>query len=489
MKPGRVWAALILLAPSVGYSSELAGIATIVDRTTHRASSYDRTGGNEDAVGSFAPDSTRVLLDTDGPGCVTHLWMTLAIFPNHTTVLRDLVIRAYWEHAGVPSVEVPLGDFFALGHAKRYPVQSVPIAVGGNPKALNCYWPMPFYRHARIEIYNAGSRSVRKLYYHVDYELGTIPPDQGLFHAAYHRERELRSQGQKPNTTGADNYVILNTTGEGQYVGCVLSVDAQPGGWWGEGDDMIFVDDAEEPTIIGTGSEDYFSNAWGYDAPFSYPYYGAPLVEKRPDGGSFTTVYRWHIADPIRFHKRIRVTIEHLFSKTAVNDYASVAYWYQREPVTRRESLPRGEANHPRIYGATTRPAVFDMSGTELEAELRSRGIAATSITTNVHDGYKSGGWLRIEVPRAPIEIRIPVPEDGTYRVALKPVNYLAERPIRLSLKGGQERTFEKLSKAQRNVPSVDIGTGRSENRTLTVVIDGGPVIGIDSVHIEKVDS
>ncbi|MGB9626342.1 MAG: glycoside hydrolase family 172 protein, partial [Phycisphaerae bacterium] len=227
-----VW---VLVICSAGYCDELADIATIVDRTTHRASSYDRSGGNEDAIVSFAPDTAHVLMEADGPGRVTHIWMTVGVFPNHTTFLRDLVLRAYWERSRVPSVEVPLGDFFALGHCKRYLVQSIPVAVGANPGAMNCYWPMPFHKHARIEICNAGGRSIRKLYYHVDYELGSIPPDQGLFHAVYRRDKQVPAQAAAGNTTGAGNYVILDTAGEGQYVGCVLSVDAQPGGWWGEG--------------------------------------------------------------------------------------------------------------------------------------------------------------------------------------------------------------------------------------------------------------
>jgi len=319
MKVVSVIFMIILSVQTSLYGMGLDELATVVDRTSHRASSYDRTGGNIDIISSFAPRATEVLLDTEGPGKITHMWLTFTSFPGNQTALRDLVIRMYWEHSSVPSVEVPLGDFFALGHNKYYQVQSIPVAVGDNRRALNCYWPMPFYKHARIELYNNGRRSIRRIYYNIDYELGSIPARQGLFHAEYRRDKELRGQSKHGNTTGKDNYVILETEGRGHYVGCVLYVDAQPGGWWGEGDDMIFIDHYEKPVIIGTGSEDYFCNAWGYANAFSYPYYGAPLLEKRPDGGKYTTVYRWHVQDPVRFTKHIKVTIEHVYHGISSN--------------------------------------------------------------------------------------------------------------------------------------------------------------------------
>lgn len=468
---------------------DLNGLTTIrPELASRRASSFDPTGGNIDNVESFAPQATHVLLDVDGPGRVTHLWLTTSTFVNHATYLRDLVVRMYWENSPVPSVEVPLGDFFALGHAKRYTFQSAAVAVGGNPKALNCYWPMPFYRHARIEIHNNGRRSLRRLYYHVDYERGPQPPDQGLFHAVFRRERELKTQAHEGNTTGKDNYVILDTRGQGQYVGCALFVDAQPGGWWGEGDDMIFIDGSDKPVIIGTGSEDYFNNAWGYDEPFSYPYYGCPFLEKRPDGGAFTTVYRWHIPDPIRFNSQLRVTIERIFSGRVVNDYSSVAYWYQRVPITERAPLPVGETNHPRQYPAATQPAggALELDGTELEPELRARGLTARAITGGTHDGYTNGGWLRIDALSGPIEIPIPVPEDGTWRVQLKPVNHLAEKPVRFGLKGGEPREYRQRGGHEGRVPYLDLGSVASSDRRISLRIESGPSVGLDQFRLQR---
>lgn len=478
---------LFALWPAV-LAGGLDQIATIQPEVASlRSSSYDRTGGNIDNIESFAPKTSISMLDVSGPGRVTHIWMTISAFPNHTTVLRDLVLRMYWEHSTVPAVEVPLGDFFVLGHARRYVFESAPVKVGANPMALNCYWPMPFYQHARIELYNNGRRSVRRVYFHVDYEQGPQPPDQGLFHAVFHYARELRTQAHENNTTGEDNYVILETEGEGQYVGCALFVDAQAGGWWGEGDDMIFIDHSEKPVIIGTGSEDYFNNAWGYHTPFSYGYYGCPLLEKRPDGGSFTSVYRWHIPDPIRFKRHIRVTIERVFSPRVANDYSSVAYWYQRKPIARRAPLPYAEANHPRSYPSTQpAPATFDLDGTELESLLGQRGVAVRSITAGLADGYRNGGWLRIDPAAGPVEIPIPVPEDGSYRVRLKPVNHVIEKSIRVGLKGGPATVSEKSAARESQIPYLDLGTAESRDGMLTLVVEGGPVVGIDHLRIRK---
>lgn len=481
------WITIIVLA---GQSfGDLSDLAVVRDRTTQRASSHDATGGNEDSLVSFAPGETKLLLDAAGPGQITHIWMTLARFPGHEFVARDVVLRMYWEHAAVPSVEVPLGDFFGLGHGKLYTYQSLPIAVGANPVAMNCYWPMPFYKHARIELFNAGDRSIRRLYYNIDYELGEIPPGQGLFHALYKRDRTLPGQSSEGNTSGEDNYIILDTQGRGQYVGCTLSVDAQPGGWWGEGDEMIFIDGAAAPTIIGTGSEDYFCNAWGYKEPFSYPFYGAPLLEDLDDGRKLATVYRWHVPDPVRFRTAIKVTIEHLWSRSVINDYTSVAYWYQTEPMKQRPPLPPADENQPG-------PVVFQVDATALEPDCLARGIKARSITANLDEGYAAGGWLRIEKGGEPVRLRIPVPSPGSYSVQVRPVNHLVDTPLEMTLEGENPRIFTRLSTptgavaGQAGVPYVDLGEAVCSIDGLNLTIaSGSPLLGIDSFRIRRTGS
>ncbi len=486
---------LLTLVANLIFASATTGLLddlpAVVDRTTHRASSHDPAGGNEDNLVSWAPGQTHVLLDVDGPGRITHLWFTAARFPNHATLLRDIVLRIFWEQSPVPSVEVPLGDFFGLGHGRLYAWQSLPVAVGANPCALNAWWPMPFYRHVRIELHNRGRRSIRRLYYNIDYELGPVPPGQGLFHAEYRRAPALAGQAQEGNTTGADNHVILETEGTGHYVGCVLSVDAAPGGWWGEGDDMIFIDHADRPTIIGTGSEDYFCNAWGYHQAFSYPFYGCSLLEKRPDGGSRTTVYRWHLGDPVRFARHIRVTIERLFDPGVLNDYTSVAYWYQLEPVRQRRPLPPGPDDQPLPDDARS---LLEIDATELEPALQAGGVTARAITTELPAGYRNGGWLRIETAGRPVEIPLEVGREGACAVEVKPVNHLIEGSIEIRLVGGDTIRVQRhaapdgRSLNEGEVPWVSLGQATASQGRLTVVVSGNPVIGLDHFRIRRLN-
>lgn len=487
MRPSCAALAFLAFSSSL-LAVDLNELATIrSDTTCRRASSFDPGGNNFDNVSSIEPMTSVVLLDTDGPGRINHIWMTFKGFPNHPTVVRDLVIRMTWEGASVPSVEAPLGDFFGLGHALEYTLESAPIAVGGNARALNCYWPMPFHRHAKIELYNNCRRSIRLFYYHIDYELGPQPADQGLFHALFRYERDLKTQVQEGNTTGKDNYVVFETEGQGQYVGCALFVDAPPGGWWGEGDDMIFIDHSEKPAILGTGTEDYFNNAWGFHDPFCYPYYGCPLLKKRPDGGTWTSVYRWHIPDPIRFNRHIRVTFEHVYSPRVANDYSSIAFWYQREPIRSRPPLPFAEANLPKLHAPAPGPVPerIDVDGTELETVLRSRNISARALATTLAEST-NGGWLRIENLTSAVEIPIPVPVEDTYRVRLKPVSHVLEKPMRVGLKGGPMQTFEKRPGLERQTPYLDLGAAQSQGKTLTVVIEGAATVGIDHLRLER---
>jgi hypothetical protein len=412
---------LVLAAPVV--AADLADLATVVDRTSHRDSSFDRTGGNNDNIMSFAPGQSVVLLDTDGPGIVTHMWFTVSEFrgsPGHG--LRDLVLRIYWEGSKVPSVEAPLGDFFGMGHGRTYPVKSLPINVGANPRAMNCYWPMPFYKHARMEIVNTGKQSIRRIYFNIDYELGPIPPNQGLFHAEFRSIRNLAPQMLVGNTHGKDNYVILDTKGEGQYVGCFLFVDSAPGGWWGEGDEMMFIDGEEKPSIVGTGTEDYFCEAWGFARVTGFPFYGLPLLDKRPDGWKQTSCYRFHIPDPVRFKKSIRVTIEHGWHGKVKNDYSSMAYWYQTKPVASRSPLPAGEHNQPRNHEKSRkagRAASIQWSAYLAEVGLREKGVAARAMTAG-YGKCRSGGYLQIDSPLQPVDLTPPLLVPGKYHVQVR---------------------------------------------------------------------
>lgn len=344
---------------------------------TRRASSYDTSGGNHDYWG-VPPGETVTLADIQGAGQITHLWFTISA-PEDRYYLRNLVLRAYWDGEETPSIEAPLGDFFNMGHGIAVSNAALPVTttcpqdqekkLGGNV-AMNCYWPMPFANGARLTLTNDAEKRVHSLYFYVDYETHDAVPDGTplRFHAQFRRENPTTgtegdlsangvnywSRGEAPNTDGAENYVILEATGRGHYVGCNLSVDnidPTPDGltWWGEGDDMIFIDGETIPSIIGTGSEDYFGHAWGMHAK-GYPYQGTSLHEHDPErpGRRKCTNYRFHIEDPVNFETALKVTIEHGHANLQENDYSSVAFWYQTEPHAPFPDLPSAIARRPR---------------------------------------------------------------------------------------------------------------------------------------------
>jgi len=297
----------------------LSNLGKPQDYISRRVSSYDRSGGNSDSL-SIDPGATAVLAEIPGPGAVHHIWMTIAAEPFYA---RKLVLRMYWDSETSPSVEAPVGDFFGVGHGLDRSFSSLPINCSSEGRARNCYWSMPFRKSARITVTNEGREPVAAFYYDVDYrvlkELSEYTP---YYHAQYRQEM--------PCLPGR-NYLLLEAEGRGHYVGCNLSVLQRAMGWWGEGDDMIFVDGEETPSLHGTGSEDYFSDAWGMRADEN-PFYGCPLQEEDFQAGSKATVFRFHLPDPIPFTRSISVTIEHGHANDRADHFSSVAYWYQTEP-------------------------------------------------------------------------------------------------------------------------------------------------------------
>jgi len=298
---------------------------------------------------------------------ITHIWFTIGcrdpLYP------RKLLLRMYWDDEKDPSVESPVGDFFGVGHGLVRAFQSLPLNMTGHPRdpkrtAFNCYFPMPFRKRARIEVLNECSEEVRAFYYYIDYEIHEeLPKDTLMFHAKWRRENpcdgwmdlseRYTEEGQEKlreakNLDWKGNYLILKAEGRGHYVGCNLSVHNLCGRWWGEGDDMILVDGERwPPTLHGTGSEDYFCNAWGMQNQ-SYLFAGASLFEHEQPGIGKCTSYRFHILDPIVFHKSILVTIEHGHANNRSDDYSSVAYWYQDEPHKSYWRVPPVEERLPR---------------------------------------------------------------------------------------------------------------------------------------------
>jgi Protein of unknown function (DUF2961) len=356
---------ILLLVCAVGAFAQdpgaaLAGLPQPKDYVLKRASSYDRSGGNAD-YRQIAAGETLALLDEAGPGVVSHIWMTIASRDPHH--LKALVLRMYWDSEATPSVEAPVGDFFGLGLGEYFLYQSAPLLVAPE-KALNCFFPMPFQKHARITVTNEGSEPVDAFYFNIDYRSypQPLPADTLYFHAQYRQAapakgwtNQWRSNGdalidQKKNLTGEDNYVWLEASGKGHFVGVTMSVLENQDGWWGEGDDMFFIDGETTPSINGTGSEDYFSGAWDFGShPFSYAWFGAP-VKGDESAGSRSSVYRFHLDSPITFTKSLRATIEHGHANVRSDNYFSVAYWYQTEPHGAFPPLPPLDQRIPRLY-------------------------------------------------------------------------------------------------------------------------------------------
>lgn len=286
------------------------------------------------------PGETFTLADIDGSGAIQHIWMT------PTGNWRYSILRIYWDDEKQPSVEVPVGDFFGMGWGEYAPLNSLPVSV--NPgSAFNCYWQMPFRKHCRITMQNINEKDPMNLYYQVDYTLTDVPDDMAYFHAQFRRTN--------PNTAKKDILLIDGVKGKGQYVGTFLAWGVTNTGWWGEGEIKFFMDgDTDFPTINGTGTEDYFCGSYNFDrggqyVPFSTPYVGLHQVIK-PDGSYKSQqrfgMYRWHIMDPIRFYKDLRVTIQDLGWRSGGrylpqrSDVASTVFWYQTEPHAPFPQLP-----------------------------------------------------------------------------------------------------------------------------------------------------
>jgi len=339
---------------------------------TKRVSSYDHSGGNHDWM-DLRPGETRELADIEGCGIIRHIWCTHwtgnSFDEEEPLALRKLILRMYWDGEETPSVQTPLGDFFGMPFGRRKNFQSA--AFGMSPedgRAMNCWWPMPFGRRARITI-ESRCASRTNFYYYINYERLDALPDAdaaGYFHAQFQREADTRGWApQEPglldrekanvpeepawlpaawlvkNTDGTDNYVILEAEGWGRYVGCCLGIDItvpQANEWYGEGDDMIFIDSEPwPPSMHGTGTEDYFGTAFGPTQEYCAPYHGLTLYSGDPERKGYkyhgqNAMYRLHIADPVAFHSSIRVTIEHGHANKLTGDWCSTAYWYQLEP-------------------------------------------------------------------------------------------------------------------------------------------------------------
>lgn len=352
-------------APFDGLGVDLGNLARLSTARTRSISAENPTGGKGAGGGAtdglsagaardlgrgwkvapaidLEPGATTTLADIDGPGAITHVWITVA-----EPAWRSLVLRCYWDDEPTPSIEVPLGDFFCNGWGQHCQVSSLPVAV--NPKGgFNSYWEMPFRGHARITVENLDEQPVRGFFYQITYTLTDVPVDRAYLHCQWRRSNPL--------AYGHVHTLLDGVSGPGHYVGTYLAWGANNTGWWGEGEIKFYLDgDDEFPTICGTGTEDYFGGAWGFVHPpgeygsYTTPYLGMPQVIKG-DGfmGSQQRfgLYRWHIADTIRFSTDLRVSIQALGWRKGgrflplQDDISSTSWWYQREPHAPFPPLP-----------------------------------------------------------------------------------------------------------------------------------------------------
>ena len=335
------------------------------DSTGYRVSSWDKAGKNNDYL-TLRPGESYTLAELKGPGCIKHFYCTT--INTSRLIYRKIILRIWWDNEKIPSVEVPLGDFFCISNCSVRPVNSLMMVVNQGStdmytQGLNCYLPMPFAKSAKIEIEyqttDEGDEALMAFWYHIDMERSNEMPrdDVGYLHAQWHREIKTQSSDSKnknitlwqgTNLSGAENFVILNTKGKGQVIGLHLQIDNIAGDWYGEGNDQIFIDGAKwPPSYPGTGTEEVFGGGACPNVEYSGPYTGFHLVSNRNFSGK-NAMYRWYIHDPIKFQKSVKMTIEHGHANNFENDYSSVVYWYQMEPhatfpklLPVKERLPR----------------------------------------------------------------------------------------------------------------------------------------------------
>ena len=297
------------------------------------------------------PGEVYRVAELDGPGAIKHIWMTCCVEAGNIMpwfhgrhLWREMILRIYWEEQQTPSVECPLGDFFACGWGEYAQISSLPVCV--NPgSSFNCYWEMPFYRKCRITLENRWNRAAL-LYFQIDYEKKRLPEDILYFHTYYHRSN--------PTQLMQPHVILPSVRGNGCYVGTYMCWGVNNNGWWGEGEVKFYIDgDTDYPTICGTGTEDYFGGSFNFEnaatgqfKEYTTPYNGLPQV-LRPDGAYRSQMrfgmYRWHIMDPIYFKSEIRAEVQAIGwtpngkFKSLQDDVSSTAFWYQTLPTP---SLP-----------------------------------------------------------------------------------------------------------------------------------------------------
>ena len=302
------------------------------DYDFHRVCSTHPAGPDGGDV--MKPSEIREIANIDGPGIISHIWFTLSRATDY--VLKDCVLRIYWDDEKEPSVECPIGEFFGLGHGRYYSFHSVPFEVG-NTRGYNCFFPMPFRKRCRITFENSPDYGLRRLFYHINYKkVKSLPDDALYFHAQYRQAKPTNFDG---------NYTILEAEGRGHFVG-LFYYNRPAAGWWGDGGEHIEVDGR---LIPATGQEDYFCQGWAFGKGEQGLRFGSPLYGSADKSElAENSFYRFHIEDPIPFKKTFRMTMRHGASNERKHDdYSTVAFWYQTEPHKKFPTLPPAKDRYP----------------------------------------------------------------------------------------------------------------------------------------------
>jgi hypothetical protein len=370
-------------------SGFLDGLTTVQQARSRRIASNSPDPGSNADNRYVKPGETFTLAEINGSGVIRHIWLT---FPESSpSWLSDkgcadpseIVVRMYWDGSKEPAVESPLGDFFGAGFGQRAELNSLPVVVQGGD-AYNCYWAMPFRTGAKITVENQSQRPLAALYFQVDYTEEAVPETAAYFCAQYRQEFPtekghdyLIADIESPDIDGKSG----GGGGGGHYVGTVMSVRSRSPEWFGEGDEKFYIDGETTPSLWGTGTEDYFSNAWGMEKG-CYPYFGVTILDGwLGDLGNKGSMYRWHIPDPVRFHKSLRFVIEHAGWMSAdetstgkvegfverEDDFATVAFWYQRGQPKRFTTLPSAKDRRLPLIDAI-------IEGKDLVAHSKSEG-------------------------------------------------------------------------------------------------------------------
>ena len=390
--------------PAAGVPS----LARLKDFAALRSSSNNADPASNDDSKRPIPGETIVLADLTGPGVITHLWMTIA--SNEFAWPRLLRLRIYYDGSPTPSVDAPVGDFFAVGLGQERNVDSGMVRDSSSGRARNCYWPMPFRKSVRVTVTNEGRRRTANLYYHVDWrKVKALPPDTVYFHAHY--RQELPTRMGKP-------YEFLNVKGRGHYVGTVFSVVQNEPGWFGEGDEHFYVDGRPRAVIEGTGTEDYFNDAWGLRE--STGLYTGVSVADGTGLGSRMSAYRWHIVDPVPFTTSLRFDIEHAgwtfredgAVRSAFEErkdlFSSVAFWYQQGIAEGLEEPPYGPARlpHGNARQIEVEQAIADVKTEGGKAEVQKEVFWSRDLL-----------FFQAKGPGSRIDIPFDVAEDGSYEL------------------------------------------------------------------------